>query len=118
MANSASVWSAVITALGSAGIGYVGAAAITARSQRKSKIDEAQVLVEVATEITDGLLRRNRELAHINAGLRRALQKLTVGVQIAQDTFERFPETGDSAANRSMMALLQEALDIANSVEF
>ncbi len=98
-------------------VGYIGAALIQARSQKKTASEDASVLVGAATELTDRLLTRNTELAHINAQAREALQALVDAVQLAQDVFEEFPETGDGAHNRKMMQVLQTALDVANAVE-
>jgi uncharacterized membrane protein YccC len=112
---------AIFGALSSAGIGtaigYVSSAVIQARSQKKTRAEDASVLVAAASELTDRLLQRNSELAHANATARRALAKLIDAVQQAENVFERFPEVGDGATNRAMMALLQEALDVANQVE-
>ena len=98
-------------------IGYIGAALIQAHSQKKTRAEDASVLVAAATELTDRLLKRNTDLAKINAEARRALADLTDAVQLAMDTFEKFPDVGDGAHNRAIMVALQTALDKANQVE-
>ncbi len=110
---------ALFTSVSSAGIGtaigYISAAVIQSRSQRKTNAEDASVIVQAATELTDRLLKRNADLAHVNMEARKALSALIVAVQLAQDTFEDLPT--EIPRNIKLMSVLQKALDKANSVE-
>ncbi len=97
-------------------IGYIGSALIQARSQKKTKADDASVLVGAATELTDRLLKRNADLAHVNMEARKALQALVDAVQLAQDAFHEIG-SDDTHLNVDLMVTLQAALDAANAVE-
>lgn len=100
-------------------IGYLGAAVVKARASRRTRADEASVVVDAANTIVGRLLERNASLAHTNMLARAAMSKLVMAVQLALDRFEELPpeQVRDIQRNVDLMVALQAALDAANAVE-
>lgn len=120
MPDSNAIFASVSSAGFGTAIGYVASALIQAHGQKKSRADEASVLVAAASELTDRLLKRNTDLAHVNAQLRHALGTLIDAVQTAQDNFNDLPPEIRQGKRSSIdvMAVLQAALNVASDVEF